>query len=88
MRLALAITVLAALFCLDVPPVRAHGLAPWCAVVSAGPAMVEWDCNYYSIEECRPNVLAGNRGSCIPNPRAPEVKFAPKHRHKRHHQRH
>jgi hypothetical protein len=88
MRLALAIAVLAAVFCLDVPMASARGAAPWCAVVSSGPAEVEWDCNYYSIEECRPNVLAGNRGSCIQNPRAPEVKFVPKNRHKRHRRRH
>lgn len=38
--------------------------APWCAVISEG----YWDCQYRSIEECRPNVLAGNRGWCNPNP--------------------
>jgi hypothetical protein len=30
----------------------------WCAVISEGC----WDCQYRSIEECRPNVLAGKRG--------------------------
>lgn len=38
--------------------------SPWCAVISDG----YWDCQYRSIEECRPNVLAGNRGWCNPNP--------------------
>jgi hypothetical protein len=38
--------------------------APWCAVISDG----YWDCQYRSIEECRPNVLAGNRGWCNPSP--------------------
>ena len=38
--------------------------AAWCAVISEG----YWDCQYHSIEECRPNVLAGNRGWCNPNP--------------------
>jgi hypothetical protein len=42
--------------------------APWCAVVSMGIGSVYWDCQYRSIEECRPNVLAGNRGWCNPNP--------------------
>lgn len=37
---------------------------PWCAVISEG----YWDCQYHSIEECRPNVLAGSRGWCNPNP--------------------
>ena len=39
--------------------------APWCAVVSTGAGDVHWDCIYRSIEECQPNVLAGNRGSVI-----------------------
>ena len=42
--------------------------APWCAVTSGGEGDMHWDCQYHSIEECRPNVLAGNRGWCNPNP--------------------
>ena len=42
--------------------------APWCAVVSTGAGDVRWECIYRSIEECRPNVLTGNRGFCNPNP--------------------
>jgi hypothetical protein len=42
--------------------------APWCAVVSMGDGDMQWDCEYRSIEECRPNVLSGNRGWCHPNP--------------------
>src|SRR6478736_647866 len=42
--------------------------APWCAVVSMGNGNMQWDCAYRSIEECRPNVLGGNRGWCNPNP--------------------
>jgi hypothetical protein len=42
--------------------------APWCAVVSTGFENETWDCHYASIEECRPNVIAGNRGFCQPNP--------------------
>ena len=76
MRLLLAGVVLAAGFCFAVPAAKAHGDAPWCAVVSAGPAEVEWDCEYGSIEECRPNVLAGNRGFCTQNPRFPDGKTA------------
>jgi hypothetical protein len=44
-------------------PAKAYE-APWCAVISEG----YWDCQYRSIEECRPNVLAGNRGWCNPSP--------------------
>ena len=54
--------------------------APWCAVISEG----YWDCRYHSIEECRPNVLAGNRGWCNPNPYfVPNGTSANKHYRKR-----
>ena len=66
------------------------GNAPWCAVVNIGAGDVEWDCEYRSIEACRPNVIAGNRGFCQINPYyspapaygAPYVKRAHRHRHK------
>jgi hypothetical protein len=59
---------------------------PWCAVIAMGDGDMQWDCEYRTIEECRPNVLAGNRGWCNPNPylvasSAPE---RPKHSRKRH----
>lgn len=44
------------------------GDAPWCAVVEIGAGEVEWDCHYQTIEQCRPNVIAGNRGFCNLNP--------------------
>jgi hypothetical protein len=46
----------------------AYSHAPWCAVLNMGTGDVYWDCQYASIEQCRPNVLAGNRGFCNPNP--------------------
>jgi hypothetical protein len=42
--------------------------APWCAVINFGSGMAYWDCQYWSVEACIPNVLAGNRGFCNPNP--------------------
>lgn len=42
--------------------------APWCAVYSLGYGTVVWDCQYASIEACRPNVISGNRGFCNHNP--------------------
>jgi hypothetical protein len=48
------------------PPAKAQ--APWCAVITIGEDSVYWDCQYSSLEQCRPNVLAGNRGFCNPNP--------------------
>ncbi len=44
------------------------GDAPWCAVVEIGSGEVEWDCHYQTIEQCAPNVVAGNRGFCNLNP--------------------
>jgi hypothetical protein len=41
--------------------------APWCAVLDMGKGAY-WDCQYRSIEDCRPVVLSGSRGWCNPNP--------------------
>ena len=58
--------------------------APWCAVIGMGKG-VYWDCQYGSFEECRPNVLAGNRGWCNINPYfVPDGPTAHQHYRKRH----
>jgi hypothetical protein len=41
---------------------HASGDAPWCAVINIGVGDVSWDCRYRTVEECVPNVIAGNRG--------------------------
>ena len=41
--------------------------APWCAVINTG-LDVHWNCQYRSVEQCYPAVIAGNRGFCNPNP--------------------
>ena len=60
--------------------------APWCAVIAMGDGDMQWDCQYRSIEECRPNVLAGNRGWCNPNPyfAAASTPAEPRRHRKRH----
>jgi hypothetical protein len=46
---------------------QAYGDAPWCAVITiAGDAY--WNCQSHTVEECAPNVVAGNRGFCALNP--------------------
>ena len=45
-----------------------YGPAPWCAVLNVGISNVYWDCQYATAAECAPNVIAGNRGFCNPNP--------------------
>jgi len=63
-----AIAVPAALVFAGQPVAADYYGAPWCAVIAMGDGDMQWDCEYRSIEECRPNVLAGNRGWCNLNP--------------------
>lgn len=66
-----AAAVAAALTMFDAPAAYASGDAPWCAVINLGMGDVYWDCSYRTVEECVPNVIAGNRGFCNLNPRGP-----------------
>lgn len=68
MRLFIVATVFFTAMMIDLRPAPAGGVAPWCAVISLGIGSVYWDCQYRSIEACRPNVISGNRGFCNPNP--------------------
>ena len=67
---------------------HASGNAPWCAVINLGMGDVHWDCQYRTIEECVPNVIAGNRGFCNLNPYGLGPAAAPTVPHKRHYKRH
>jgi len=84
-RIVIGIFGVAAALCLEIPSSQALvGNAPWCAVIEIGNGEVEWDCQYQTIEQCRPNVIAGNRGFCNLNPyNVPAAAVAPaqvKHR--------
>ena len=68
MRIALAAAFIVAALSFSVKPVSAAE-PPWCAVISLGPGAVYEDCQYWTFEQCRPVVLAGNRGFCNLNPR-------------------
>jgi hypothetical protein len=68
MRKLLIAAVFVAALSFDLRPAPA-GEAPWCAVVNIGWGEPYWDCSYASVEACRPNVIAGNRGFCNLNPR-------------------
>jgi hypothetical protein len=48
-----------------------------------------WDCRYRTVEECVPNVIAGNRGFCNLNPYGPgpSAVAVPVKRHYKHHVR-
>jgi hypothetical protein len=85
-----AAALTAAVISFDVPAGQAAGWRenPWCAVIDYGDGGVTWECNYRTFEECYPNVLAGNKGSCNLNPYGPGPQAATPaayHPHKKHH---
>jgi hypothetical protein len=90
-RFVLSTSVVAAsLMCLNASPGHAQtfGDAPWCAVVNVGAGEIQWDCEYRTVQECTPNVLAGNRGFCNVNPywRPPQARPVSVVHRKRHNQ--
>jgi hypothetical protein len=90
MRIAIPIAALAAIVCTYASSSQAQtiGYAPWCAVSDTGAGRIEWDCEYSSIAECRPNVIVGNRGFCQQNPYyRPGPGPVPYHKHYRRHYR-
>ncbi|HYA05104.1 MAG TPA: hypothetical protein VEF90_04380 [Xanthobacteraceae bacterium] len=70
-KLVTATAVVAMPITFDARSGRAFGDAPWCAVIEIGDGDVYWDCQYRTVEECAPNVVAGNRGFCNLNPYGP-----------------
>jgi hypothetical protein len=82
MRIAITAALVVAALSLSANHASA-GEAPWCAVISLGPGSVYEDCQYRTFEQCRPVVLAGNRGFCNINPRWVGPPPA-KSRHRRH----
>jgi hypothetical protein len=64
---------------------HASSNAPWCAVINLGMGDARWDCRYRTVEECVPNVVAGDRGSCSPIPHgaSPAAAVAVKQAYKR-----
>jgi len=65
-RMIFAAAVMLTSLALGLQPAAAYE-APWCAVINTG-LDVHWDCQYQSIEQCYPAVLAANRGFCNQNP--------------------
>jgi hypothetical protein len=85
--LATAVAALSVVTCVEVRSAHAqyYGDLPWCAVLQIGTGGVVWHCYYRTAQECAPNVVAGNRGSCNLNPYGPAAQGAagPPKRHKR-----
>ena len=67
MRFILVVTAVAAATFFDLRASRAYE-GPWCAVTNIGREM-SWNCSMRTLEMCRQEVIAGNRGFCNPNPR-------------------
>jgi len=83
-RTVLAASAIVVLTGLGLQPAAAdYYSAPWCAVVAMGDGDMQWDCEFRTIEECRPHVLSGNRGWCNPNPYIAATAAAPAVRHHR-----
>jgi len=70
LKLTFAAAVFAAALCMNMPASQAgtYGHSRWCAVTDDGAANVNWDCEYETVDACRPAILAGNRGFCALNP--------------------
>ncbi len=88
LRLMMAAAAVVAAMCCDIPASWAYGDAPWCAVIEVGDGGVVWDCQYRTVEECAPNVVAGNRGFCNVNPYwrgAPAPQAAVRYSHRKRH---
>ncbi|HXW48541.1 MAG TPA: hypothetical protein VEK31_03770 [Xanthobacteraceae bacterium] len=70
LKLAFAAAALVAALCINMPASHAglYGHSQWCAVTDDGADNVNWDCEYETVDVCRPAVLAGNRGFCALNP--------------------
>ena len=87
MRFFLTIAAVLGLLGAELEPAFAqfYGPGPWCAVVNTGMGNMHWNCQYWSVQQCAPNVLAGNRGFCNPNPSFVPYNFtANQHYRKRH----
>jgi hypothetical protein len=67
MRMMIAAAAFAVAMGCGVSSSYAFGDAPWCAVKNFGSDVV-WDCQYRSIEDCVPHVIAGDRSFCNLNP--------------------
>ena len=69
-KLIFAAAVLGAALCFIMPAGHAglYGNSRWCAVTDQGADVISWNCEYGTLEDCRPAILSGNRGYCALNP--------------------
>jgi hypothetical protein len=65
------VAALAAGLLFDGPASQARYEGPWCAVQAVDADMATYNCQMRTFEECRLEVIAGNRGHCVHNARWP-----------------
>jgi hypothetical protein len=70
-RAKLVIAAAAMVLVVSAPAAAAPKQGPWCAVQSVGEDSAIWNCQMRTFEECRLEVIAGNRGTCTQNPNWP-----------------
>jgi hypothetical protein len=68
MRFILTATALAAAISFDPRASQAYEM-PWCALTEIGGGAMYENCTLPTFELCVREVIAGNRGFCVPNPR-------------------
>jgi hypothetical protein len=68
MRIVLLVTPVAAIMLHDRRASHAYE-GPWYALSDIGGGVIQGNCSMRSLEMCRQEVIAGNRGFCNPNPR-------------------
>jgi hypothetical protein len=71
MRVVLVIAAAAMGMAAPAPAGAAPYGGPWCAVQNVGEDSGIWNCQMRTFEECRLEVVAGNRGHCTQNPNWP-----------------
>ena len=72
MRMLLIAVAVAIMTLIKVPAGRANE-GPWCSLQSIGGDAVQWNCEMQNFEQCRLEIIAGNRGFCMQNPRWPSA---------------
>ena len=87
MRVMLVIVAAAAALLVGLRAGHAYPQGRWCAVQSIGAGFVTETCSYETLEQCVPEVIAGNRGFCKENMRWPG-RYGVVERPKRHHKQH
>jgi hypothetical protein len=73
MQFVLIVVAIAAAILFIIRPSGAYE-GPWCAGTNRGGGTFVYDCSMRTLEQCIPEVIAGNRGFCSPNPKLPRAR--------------